>query len=173
MDQAHLQIREARLPDQVAIRALTLAAYEEYSIPLGEHWDMYRQNILATLASADSATQIVAVQDGAIVGAVLLYAAGTQRAPESESRPFPEVRLLAVPPALRGRGIARALMDECIRRARRSGAPAMTLHTSDMMQTAMLLYERMGFVRAPELDFYPAPGLTVKGFRLELDRLSR
>jgi hypothetical protein len=37
-----------------------------------------------------------------------------------------------------------------------------------MMQTAMRLYERMGFVRAPELDFQPAPATTVKGYRLDL-----
>jgi hypothetical protein len=37
-----------------------------------------------------------------------------------------------------------------------------------MMQAAMRLYVRMGFVRAPELDFHPAPGLTIKGYRLNL-----
>jgi hypothetical protein len=37
------------------------------------------------------------------------------------------------------------------------------------MDVAMRLYERMGFVRAPELDFRPAPQVTVKGYRLALD----
>ncbi len=37
-----------------------------------------------------------------------------------------------------------------------------------MMQAAVRLYERMGFVRAPEIDFQPAPGIVVKGFRLDL-----
>jgi hypothetical protein len=37
-----------------------------------------------------------------------------------------------------------------------------------MMRAAMRLYERLGFVAAPELDFHPAPGLTVKGYRLSL-----
>jgi hypothetical protein len=35
-----------------------------------------------------------------------------------------------------------------------------------MMRVAMGLYERMGFARAPELDFTPAPGVVVKGYRL-------
>jgi len=30
------------------------------------------------------------------------------------------------------------------------------------------LYERMGFRRAPEIDFRPAPGVLVKGYRLAL-----
>jgi hypothetical protein len=38
------------------------------------------------------------------------------------------------------------------------------------MEAAMRLYARMGFVRAAELDFNPAPGLTIKGFRLALGR---
>jgi hypothetical protein len=37
-----------------------------------------------------------------------------------------------------------------------------------MMQAALRMYERMGFVRAPELDFHPAPGVTVQGYRLDL-----
>ena len=30
----------------------------------------------------------------------------------------------------------------------------------------MRLYERMGFKRAPELDFKPAPGVTARGYLL-------
>jgi ribosomal protein S18 acetylase RimI-like enzyme len=59
-------------------------------------------------------------------------------------------------------------MGECVRRARESGAKALTLHTTDMMQAAMRLYERLGFQRMRELDFEAAPGVTVKGFRLSL-----
>jgi ubiquinone/menaquinone biosynthesis C-methylase UbiE len=80
----------------------------------------------------------------------------------------PEVRLLAVLPEARGLGVGLLLMQECIERARRSGSAALTLHTTDMMRAAMRLYARMGFVAAPELDFHPAPGMTVKGFRLSL-----
>jgi GNAT superfamily N-acetyltransferase len=85
----------------------------------------------------------------------------------------PEVRLLAVAPEARGQGIGTALMKECIRRARRLGAACLNLHTTDMMQVAMRMYERMGFVRAPELDFHPDPSITVKAYRLELDRVGR
>jgi ribosomal protein S18 acetylase RimI-like enzyme len=60
-------------------------------------------------------------------------------------------------------------MRECVRRAREAGASALTLHTTDMMTSAVRMYEGMGFARTPELDFHPAPGLTVKGYRLALD----
>jgi hypothetical protein len=56
-----------------------------------------------------------------------------------------------------------------VRRARVAGAPGLTLHTTDLMRAAMRLYERMGFVREPTLDFSPAPGISVKGFRMALE----
>ena len=42
-------------------------------------------------------------------------------------------------------------------------------HTMVMMQAAVRLYERCGFVRAPELDFCPAQGILVKGYCCRLD----
>jgi len=82
---------------------------------------------------------------------------------------WPEVRLLAVEPAARGQGVGNALMHACIQRARAAEAEALTLHTTPMMASAMRLYARLGFVHVPELDFEPAPGLTVRGFRLTLE----
>ena len=147
---------------------MTLAAYAEYAPPMGALWDGYRANILATLADPGPAEQIVAVDGGAVVATVLLYPAGAARPGAGGERPWPEVRLLAVGPAGRGRGVGAALMQECARRARAAGATALTLHTTPMMAAALRLYERLGFVRAPELDLRVAPSLTVHGYRLEL-----
>jgi predicted N-acetyltransferase YhbS len=116
------------------------------------------------------AEQIVAERAGAIVGAVLLLPAGIQTGPPGStfSLKWPEVRLLAVVPVARGHGVGAALTRECVLRARRAGASAITLHTADIMATAMHLYERLGFVRAPELDFHPVENVTIKGFRFNL-----
>lgn len=167
-----LLIRDARPRDQDAIRQLTLAAYHEYAAQMPAHWEAYWRNILTTLADPTPAVQIVAEHARTLVGAVLLYPAGTVSAPDGTPvrRQWPEVRLLAVAPAARGRGIGAALMQECVRRAGASGKAALTLHTTDMMRVAKRLYERMGFVRATELDFHPAPGLTIQGYRLDLER---
>jgi GNAT superfamily N-acetyltransferase len=166
-----VEIRDARPGDEETIREVTLAAYQEYAAELPAHWDAYRRNIVTTLAELGSAEQMVAERDGRIVGAVLLYPTGAFT-PTPEGEPvgmrWPEVRLLAVAPSERGGGIGAALMRECVRRARGAGAPALTLHTTDMMRVAMRLYERLGFVAVPELDLHPAPGLTVKGYRLSL-----
>lgn len=116
------------------------------------------------------AQQIVAEYAGEIVGSVLLYppAASAYGAASGESTAIPEMRLLAVNPAMRGHGIGTALTRECVQRAQLAGAPALGLHTADMMQTAMQMYERMGFVRAPEFDFHPTENVVIKGYRLNL-----
>ncbi|HEY7039727.1 MAG TPA: GNAT family N-acetyltransferase [Methylomirabilota bacterium] len=166
-------IRGARPSDRPDIEAVTLAAYEQYAAVVPPRlWQQYRRNIISTLADATADITIVAEAEGALVGSVLLCPAGTELpAPghdASARRAYPEVRLLAVAPTARGRGVGRGLMDECIRRARASGTKALTLHTTDMMQVAMQLYERMGFVHAASLDLEIAPGVLVKGYRLDL-----
>jgi predicted N-acetyltransferase YhbS len=166
-----LTVRGAEPGDRDAIQAVTLAAYQEYTATIGAHWTGYRQNIIATLAAAAPGTQIVALEDDRVVGAVLLYPAGAAiQKPDGTTLTltWPEVRLLAVAPSARGRGVGAALMSECIHRARSAGATALTLHTTDLMQAAMRLYERLGFQRAQELDLEPAPGIVAKGFRLDL-----
>lgn len=162
-------LRDARPEDQPSIRDATLAAYEEYAkvLPVWA-WEAYKRDILSTLARPEPAEQIVAERDGEILGTVLLYPAGSVlELPDGPTftRQFPEVRLLAVPPAARHRGIGEALMRECIERARRAGVPALSLHTTDFMAAAMRLYERMGFVRAPEIDIAATPEILIKGYR--------
>ena len=80
----------------------------------------------------------------------------------------PYARLLAVAPSARGQGIGAALMQECVSRARQSGAPVLTLHTTDWMKSAVRIYERMGFHHSPELDYRPVPEILIKGYALLL-----
>lgn len=167
----NLQIRDARNTDRDTIRSVTLSAYEQYAPLMNGVWEFYRANMLATLADVKPAEQIVAETENGIVGTVLLYPVGTQfHAPDGTliSLDLPEIRLLAVSPSARGQGIGTTLAQECVRRTRQSGASALTLHTTDMMKVAMRLYEQIGFVRAPALDFSPGEGYLVKGYRLDL-----
>jgi GNAT superfamily N-acetyltransferase len=167
-----LLVRDATESDRDGILAVTLAAYVEYAAILGPYWDAYRHDIVATLGAAHPADQFVAEWDSAVAGAVLLIPAGAPlELPTGEraSLPLPEVRLLAVAPAARRHGLGEALIRACARRARQAGAAALGLHTVEWMQAAGRLYERLGFVRAPEADFHPAPGVTIKAYRLELE----
>jgi GNAT superfamily N-acetyltransferase len=170
----NLRLRDAREADRDAVQSVTLSAYEQYASQMNGMWEFYRANTLSTLADVKPAEQVVAETKDGIVGTVLLYPAGTGfRGPDGMpvTLALPEIRLLAVTPSARGQGIATALMRECVRRARQSGAVAITLHTTDMMNIAMRMYERMAFVHVPALDLIPAPGRVFKGFRLDLNEV--
>lgn len=167
-------VRDARGGDRAAVRAVTLAAFEGYAAPLGERWPGYRENILAAVTNPAPALQVVAEVEGAVVGTGLLYPAGTVfTAPDGESytAPFPELRLLAVLPAVRGRGVGTALMRERVERARAWGAEAVMFHTVALMR-AEPLYVRVGpFARAPEHDFHfqLAPDVRLEAYLLRFE----
>lgn len=164
-------VRTARPDDRDAIVRLTRAAYAEYAgIMAPSAWAALDAAIESSLASDDDVTRIVAELDGRIVGSAALYApAAAAYGSLASATPWPEVRLVAVDPAVRGRGVARALVEECVRRARAAAAPALGLHTSRSMRAAMRLYERLGFVRDPEHDFHPPGAELVEGYLLRLD----
>lgn len=63
------------------------------------------------------------------------------------------IRLLAVRPECRGLGVGQALTQFCIERARALGKSRVILHTTRAMKTAWAMYEKLGFVRFPAIDF--------------------
>jgi GNAT superfamily N-acetyltransferase len=162
-------IRDALDGELDAIRDLTLAVYREYAtVMTPDAWAGLEGAVRAALEAAD-AQRIVADDDGTLIGSVTLFPPDSVAYGEyTGALPAPELRLLAVSRTQRGRGIGRALVEECIRRARRDGATALGLHTSSSMAIARDLYLRMGFERAPELDFFPPGAEHVEGYRLRL-----
>jgi GNAT superfamily N-acetyltransferase len=163
-------IRDAVPGERSVIRELTLRAYAEYAkIMDPASWRGLEQALHNALASDEAVERIVADDEGNIVGSAMLYASEMDAYGALGSRlTAPEIRLVAVAPEARGRGIARALVGECIRRAREQGANEVGLHTSGSMRAAMAMYANMGFVRAPERDFQPPGAELVEGYRLIL-----
>ena len=171
MSGSSIVVRPARQGDRGRIERLTLEAYREHaSVMEPSAWAALEQAVHASLADDAGVTRIIAEIDGVIVGSAALYAPDTA-AYGSLASPtaWPEVRLVAVAPTARGRGIAHALVEECIRRARLAGATVLGLHTSRSMRAAVRLYERMGFVRDPERDFHPPGAELVEGYVLRVD----
>ena len=164
-------VRTARPADRGTIARLTLTAYREYaSIMEPSAWSALDGAVRASLVDDTGVTRLVAELDGTIVGSAAIYAPDSAAYGDLAAlAPWPELRLVAVHPDVRGRGVAQALVEECIRRARASGATALGLHSSRSMQAALRLYERLGFVRDPERDFQPPGAELVEGYLLRLD----
>jgi len=163
-------IRTAADDERATIRELTLRSYAEYAeIMDPDSWRGLSQALRDALASDQLVERIVAEDDGRLVGSAMLYPAETDAYGALASRAgAPEIRLVAVAPEARGRGIAKALVEECIRRARAQGASEVGLHTSRSMRAAMAMYANLGFTRAPERDFQPPGAELVEAYRLRL-----
>ena len=167
---ADFEIRDARHDERDAIHDLTLRAYAEYAaIMHPDAWAGLEKAIHGAFRSDTPAEQIVADDQGTLIGSVMLFPAHVRAYGDMlEPLAWPEVRLLAVPPEARGRGVSKALMDECLRRARAVGARTVGIHTSRSMRVATQMYQRMGFVRVPDHDRQVPGGELVEAYVLPL-----
>ena len=105
--------------------------------------------------------------DGRIGGAVLFLHVVSelrQLAYDGER----EFRLLGVHPDARGTGAGEALVRACLERALDAGADRVVIWSQPSMLAAHRLYERAGFVRAPDRDQPDDLGFTRLVFEKEL-----
>src|SRR5262249_40304196 len=152
-----------------AVGAMMVQAYAEFSPPIPPPmWKEYADEIRDVRSRLAVASLIVAEDAGRLLGAVTYYPDATKESNAPWPAPWAAFRLLAVHPEGRGRGIGRLLTEECLRRARAAGSEAMGLHTTQLMSVARAMYERMGFVRVPDYDFFPVPTFRVMAYRLTL-----
>jgi len=122
-------------------------------------------------ARAEAGDLLVAVEpEGRIVGTASLLRSDSALVRQSQGGEA-ELRLLAVLPGARRRGIGEALMTEAIARARGWGAPALVLDTGPANERSQRLYHRLGFDRLRERETIPASrGGYLAVFRLDLGR---
>jgi ribosomal protein S18 acetylase RimI-like enzyme len=166
-----LSIRDARPEEREKVDTLTRAAYAEFAgVMEPGAWGALEAAVGRVLKDPGPAQCIVADDDGRLVGSVFLYPAGVSAYAGAEVQAYPEIRLLAIAPNARRRGVGRALVHECIRRASASGATELGLHTSKSLGAAIAMYEAMGFTRVPSRDFQPDGAELVQGYHLVLGR---
>ncbi|HWB72576.1 MAG TPA: GNAT family N-acetyltransferase [Egibacteraceae bacterium] len=160
-----IAIRPARDDELDDVAALIVDAYAEYAARMSpDAWSSFAQNIADVRGRMPDAELLVAERDGRLVGSVTMFTdwRGAQEGTIG-------VRLLSVIPSERGSGVGRALMERCIERAREMGKRKVVLTTTQEMDTARDLYDKLGFVREPDLDHEPAPGVRYEGYGLKLD----
>jgi len=162
-------LRDAKKEELPFIREQRFQAYSEYAKSLPEsHWQGLK-NAISSEADFE-AEMIVAEMDGKIMGSVVLFPAKTDAYQGYvEELDYPEIRMLSVAPEARGKGVAKALVSECIQRTKGKNYQMIGLHTGEFMTSAIKLYEHFGFERVPKYDFEPADdGIIVKAFRLSI-----
>jgi ribosomal protein S18 acetylase RimI-like enzyme len=164
---ASFLVRTARPAEYPAIGALSVAAYEaDGQLAAGTGYE----KVLADVADRAAHGQVLCAVDsdtGEVLGSVLFVLPGSRYA--ELSRPGEaEFRTLAVAPGAQRRGVGEALVRACQARALAAGCSAIVISVRDFSLPARRLYERLGFVRTPELDWTPLPGVELLGLRLDL-----
>ena len=158
-----VEIRLAEPEEHRRIGELTAEAYRQHGVR-----GAYLDEIRDVARRAAEAVVLVAVKvDGTVAGAVT-YVPGPGPYATFEDDREAGMRMLAVAPEWRRRGVGRALVHACIARARREGRTRLSLHTMPSMTAAHELYGTLGFRRAPENDRLVADDVLILGYVLDL-----
>ena len=136
-------LRDYRPSDQAALDGVAVAAFSQFMNQY-DNWPAMAASVSSMSSLAAAAELIVAEESGDVVGGVAYVPPHASKAPFFDPA-WPVIRMLVVDPLARGRGIGRALTEECVARARRDRSPVVALHTTPMMSVALPLYLRMGF----------------------------
>ena len=185
-----IDVREARPEEFPAIAELTVAAYA--ALPGMGPLGAYGEELADIAGRGPSAVVLVAVdiadiadiaddaddasgagtgrRSGQVLGDVTYYRRYADEMPKLTDTlgELAGFRMLATDPAAQGRGVGAALTMACVQRARADGAPGIALHTTNLMQAAQRLYQRLGFERWTALDvsFGRTRPVQVLGYRM-------
>jgi ribosomal protein S18 acetylase RimI-like enzyme len=151
-------VRRAKDSEHPEAGRVTAEAYREFVGPGETDWDRYLERIADVADRAGRTTVLVAVEGERILGSLTLELDERVRdSSDEEHRPLADgeahIRMLGVDPRARGRGVARALMEESETIARAAGKTVMTLNTTRRMRAARAMYERLGYERTDDTVF--------------------
>jgi ribosomal protein S18 acetylase RimI-like enzyme len=158
-------IREAEPSEYEAIGDITVEAYRA----AGETEEGYFPELRDVADRARQVPVLAAVEEGSgrVLGGVT-YVPGPGPYHEGDFGDIASFRMLAVAPDAQGRGVGKALVEDCIARATAAKRPAIGLYTRPFMTTAHRMYEGLGFRRVRELDWEFEPGEWLFAYRLDL-----
>jgi GNAT superfamily N-acetyltransferase len=164
-----LIVRPILLEEHAAAGELTVAAYLNPPAidDAPRDFGVYLDELRDVSSRAREAVVLVALSKGALIGSVTYVPAAGGRYAEFQDPGAAGIRMLAVAPAARGRGVGAALVIECLARARADGRQRVILHTTHWMHVAHRLYEELGFSRRAELDM-DLPQIYLVAYGLEL-----
>lgn len=139
---SEITLRPATADDQDEVRALIFAVLDEYELepaPKTTDADLYDLEGFY----ADGMFEVLETASGEIVGTVGLKPRGNGAV---------ELRKMYLKPSSRGRGLGKRLLKRAIEGARELGANRIELETARVLQEAIGLYEKFGFVPVERED---------------------
>ncbi|MCH9800906.1 MAG: GNAT family N-acetyltransferase [Actinomycetia bacterium] len=147
-----MTLRVAGPADADLVGALTAAAYVADGFADPQRTPGYFASLSDGETRIAQATVLIAEEEGIALGTATAAIAGSPYAHIALLAEL-EVRMIAVSPDHRRRGVGRALLAGCEQLARDRGLPTVVLSTEPAQQAAHRLYEALGYQRAPERDW--------------------
>jgi len=160
------EIRQPLPEEYAAAGAVTVEAYEVDGHLAGDvGYDKELRDIARRVELAEVLVAIDAA--GNVLGTVTIVGPGSEYAEISRDGEL-EFRMLAVTPKARGRGVGEALTRAVLDRARALGLSRVVLSSLAGMRSAHRLYERLGFTRLAERDWWPFPHVLLIAYEIDL-----
>jgi ribosomal protein S18 acetylase RimI-like enzyme len=148
-----LNYREARPEELDKLQELGLLAYSQYKTILGEGWTTMERNLKnheVWTGLMNKSTVFICEDYNKTVGMAFFIPSG--HADDIYEAQWCQVRMVGIHPDYSGKGIAKKLMDLCITEARNRNEKTMALHTSEFMDAARHIYEKLGFTILKEIS---------------------
>jgi ribosomal protein S18 acetylase RimI-like enzyme len=165
---SEVEIRGATVGDHAAINALALEAWQVLKPGYDpQRWDELLAAIGRMSMLASEGRLLVATTSSEQVAGAVGYMPPGRSNPGMFPVDWPAIRMLVVRPSHRGRGIGKALTNACIREAVKDEARCIGLHTSPIMDVALPMYLRMGFIK--DADLPPIAGAPYARYVLAIE----
>lgn len=163
-------VRPARESEYQEVGELTYRGFGHH-LPGARQPDAERLDLLVDAAARAAAGDLLVAEDketGHLVGTITVLCHGSPLARQAEQGEA-EVRLLAVLPEARRRGLGRLLLQHSVEVAAQHGAHGVVLDTGVDNLGSQELYQQFGFVRRPEREKpRPAPKVQLVVYTLDL-----
>jgi ribosomal protein S18 acetylase RimI-like enzyme len=150
-----LKIRQGSLQDLKKIKELAIAEWTQFkNVLTPENWEkLYNtltneQNYADLLKQSDSF--VYENDQNEIIAFAFLVPSGNPTDIYNNQQSY--IRFVTASQKYSGQKIGQTLTEKCIQKAKENGEKYVALHTSEMMDTARYIYEKLGFKIVKELE---------------------
>lgn len=157
-------IRSYKKYDEEQLNALAVEAFSQFKDNYND-WNAIKSIVGRMSALNESSEIIIAEGSGNIIGGVAFVPPGGDTKGHFD-KSWASIRMLVVSPGQRGKGIGKKLTKECIKRASDIEVSFIGLHTSPIMEVALSMYLRMGFVKVKDIE--PIFGVEYSTYKLKI-----
>lgn len=149
-----LQLRYGTLSDLATIMDLAINEWSQFKPLLTkQHW----QSLYTSITDKETYTKLFAMAkcfvceyNNVLAGFGFWVPSGN--ATEIYSAQQSYIRFVTVSKTYSGQGIGRLITQRCIEEAISNNESSIALHTSEMMQAAMHIYQKLGFAKVRTLE---------------------